>query len=89
MSKGTLGMNYACTNVCRSLCVLYIVFNQSVLVYILTVLAELKEKAVDVFDLDDHIVMKHLSTETQLPEGFDVVTKYVPLPCAFVSISLN
>ena len=24
MSKGTLGMNYACINVCRSLCVLYV-----------------------------------------------------------------
>ena len=65
------------------------VFNQCVLVYMPSVIAELKEKAVDYFDLDDHMILKHLSTETQLPEGFDVITKYVPLPCAFVSISLN
>lgn len=37
--------------------------------------AELKEDAKDIFDLDDHMVMKHLSNEAQLPEGFDVTTK--------------
>lgn len=54
--------------------------------YIHTVLAELKEKAVGIFDLDDHMIMKHLSSETHMPEGFDVTTKYVPLLFAFVSI---